>query len=89
MRSLVYSTQFKKDLKRLKKQGKNFDKFKSILELLIENKPLPQNLHDHPLKSNWSGFRDLHIEPDWVLIYKTSDLILRFERTGSHSELFK
>ncbi|WP_332060847.1 type II toxin-antitoxin system YafQ family toxin [Bartonella sp. CB74] len=44
---------------------------------------------DHPLKGNWCNFRDVHIEPDWILIYKISDDEIRFERTGNHSDLFK
>jgi mRNA interferase YafQ len=44
---------------------------------------------DHPLRNNWSGYRDAHIEPDWILIYCTMDDVVRFERTGTHSDLFE
>ncbi|EKY4937501.1 type II toxin-antitoxin system YafQ family toxin [Salmonella enterica] len=58
--------------------------------LLIEDKlPLPAIYKDHPLQGDYKGYRDAHIEPDWLLIYKISDTELRFERTGTHSDLFK
>ncbi len=58
------------------------------MELLIEGDDLPEILLDHPLKGNWKGCRDLHIQPDWILIYRLVGNLLRFERTGSHSDLF-
>jgi mRNA interferase YafQ len=48
----------------------------------------PARFKDHPLKGEWKSFRDAHIEPDWVLIYKVTDEGLRFERTGTHADLF-
>ncbi len=92
MQKVEYSGQFKRDLKRAKKRGKkrgkNTDKIKIPMKLLINGKALPDQFLDHPLKGNWKGCRDLHIEPDWILIYRLNDNILRFERTGSHSDLF-
>jgi len=64
-------------------------KIKEPLRLLIEEEPLPPVYRDHPLTGNWSGYRDLHIEPDWLLIYRVSENVIRFERTGSHSDLFR
>jgi len=55
---------------------------------LLESGNLPAVYLDHPLKGNWRGFRDAHIEPDWVLIYKIDGNIVRFERTGRHTDLF-
>lgn len=63
-------------------------KLKTILNLLIEGKPLPATYLDHPLKGNRSGFRDVHIEPDWLLIYKIVGNVVLFERTGRHTDLF-
>jgi len=90
MLAIVYSNQFKKDLKRVEKHGKNMAKFKIVAALLVTEKQLPAALKDHPLKGEWRGYRDLHIEPDWLLIYKIDKVAssIRFERTGSHAELF-
>lgn len=65
------------------------DKLKVVLVLLIEGLPLPPAFLDHPLKGGWNGFREVHIEPDWLLIYKTAPDMIRFERTGRHTDLFK
>ncbi|MBL7000758.1 MAG: type II toxin-antitoxin system YafQ family toxin [Gammaproteobacteria bacterium] len=89
MRQIEYTGQFKRDLKKAKKRGKDMQKIKEPLRLLIEEEPLPPVYRDHPLTGNWSGYRDLHIEPDWLLIYRVSENVIRFERTGSHSDLFR
>ena len=88
MRRVEYSGQFKQDLKRIKKRGKDMQKIRIPMELLIEGNDLPEILLDHPLKGNWKGCRDLHIQPDWILIYRLIGNLVRFERTGSHSDLF-
>jgi mRNA interferase YafQ len=88
MRKPEYSGQFKRDVKQARKRGKDMDKLKTLLMLLIEGKPLPSTCFDHPLKGDWIGFRDVHIESDWLLIYKISGEIVRFERTGRHADLF-
>lgn len=88
MRKPVYSGQFKRDVKQARKRGKDIDKLKTLLNLLIEGDPLPSAYIDHPLKGDLAGFRDAHIESDWLLIYKISGEIVRFERTGRHVDLF-
>jgi len=88
MRQPDYSGQFKRDVKQSQKRGKDMSKLKTLLGLLIEGKPLPANYLDHPLKGCWKGFRDAHIEPDWLLIYKIMGDVVRFERTGRHVDLF-
>lgn len=88
MRKPEYSGQFKHDLKQAQKRGKDMNKLKTLMSLLIEEKPLPASYLDHPLKGEWRGFRDAHIEPDWILIYKITLDVVRFERTGRHSDLF-
>ena len=88
MRQPDYSGQFKRDVKQAQKRGKDMDKLKKLLELLIAEAVLPAHYLDHPLKGDWKGFRDAHIEPDWLLIYKMTDGVVRFERTGRHSDVF-
>jgi mRNA interferase YafQ len=88
MRQIEYSGQFKRDIKRVKKRGKIMEKIKQPMNLLINGQELPAALLDHSLRGSWSGCRDLHIEPDWILIYRLKGNRLRFERTGSHSDLF-
>lgn len=88
MRQPDYSGQFKRDVKQSQKRGKDMDKLKTLLRLLIEGDSLPLIYLDHPLKGDWRGFRDAHIEPDWLLIYKIMDDAVRFERTGRHIDLF-
>lgn len=88
MRQPDYSGQFKRDVKRAQKRGKDMGRLKAVLSLLIDGHALPEFCLDHPLKGDWSGFRDAHIEPDWLLIYKVVGDVVRFERTGRHSDLF-
>lgn len=88
MRQPDYSGQFKRDIKQLQKRGKDMIKLKVLLELIISGVPLPASYLDHPLKGDWRGYRDAHIEPDWLLIYKADADYVRFERTGRHSDLF-
>lgn len=90
MRTVEYSTQFQRDIKRAKKRGKDMAKLKVLLSLLIDGEPLPSRYKDHALRNNWSGYRDAHIEPDWLLIYAfVGAEKVRFERTGTHSDLFE
>ncbi len=88
MRTPVYSGQFKRDLKAARKRGKDMAKIKVLMRLLIDKKTLPTQYKDHPLKGQWRSFRDAHIEPDWLLIYKVDSKEVRFERTGRHADLF-
>ncbi len=90
MLSIRRSTQFKKDLKRILKQGKNLSLLEVIITCLQEQQPLPPKNVDHALIGDWKGYRECHISSDWLLIYKVDDEIklLRVMRTGSHSELF-
>ena len=79
---------FKKDYKKIRAQGKDIAQLKKILAMLLNEEELPASLHDHALTGNWKSFRELHIEPDWLLIYKVQDGICHLVRTGSHTELF-
>ena len=85
----VYTRQFEKDIKRVKRQGKNLEKIKIIIRTLLQEKPLDPIHRDHKLIGNYQGRRECHIESDWLLIYKIEVERIIFERTGSHSDLFK
>jgi mRNA interferase YafQ len=93
MRMIERSTVFKKDYKRIKKMPR-YRKFldgllSDILELLVSDKALPERNCDHALSGDWEGYRECHLKPDLLLIYKKTDQnILRLARLGSHSELF-
>lgn len=88
-REIEYSCQFQKDVKKVQKRHKDMNKLKTLMTLLIDDKfPLPATYKDRPLQGNYKGYRDAHIEQDWLLIYKITDDLLRFERTGTHSDLF-
>ena len=84
----VRSNAFRRDVKRMEKRGKAMEKLRAVLLLLIERRVLSEHYKDHPLKGDWSGFRDLHIEPDWVLIYRVRGDDLELARTGTHADLF-
>jgi mRNA interferase YafQ len=88
MRSPSYTGQFKRDVKLTQKRGKDMSKLRTVIELLLAAEPLPRELGDHPLKGEWQPSRDLHIEPDWVLIYRVDGDTVCFERTGTHADLF-
>ena len=88
MRLPSYTGQFKRDVKLAEKRGKDMGKLRDVVGLLLAGQPLPCELNDHPLKGEWRPSRDLHIEPDWVLIYCVDGQEVRFERTGTHSDLF-
>ncbi len=85
---IVQPTSFRKDIKKQKKRGKDLGKLKSIVDLLVAGDTLPERFFDHSLSGNWSGWRDCHIEPDWILIYKMTSDTLTLGRTGSHADLF-
>ena len=91
MRTFSRTSQFKKDVKRADKRGKDMAQLKAVLELLIDGGPLPPEYKDHPLRGNFAGSRDCRIEPDWVLIYTLTEngSHVCFERTGTHSDLFR
>ena len=89
MRTFSRSSQFKKDIKRQARRGKDMARLKVVMDALIDEQPLPLQLQDHPLRGEWSGSRDCPVESDWVLIYALEASHVRFERTGTHSDLFE
>ena len=84
----VRSTQFKRDVKRARKQGKDLTRLRAVLAALIRQEPLAAQQRDHPLRGIWKGYREMHIEPDWLLIYRVEGSELHLVRIGSHSDLF-
>lgn len=90
MLEITQTGAFKRDYKR-EKGGQHSDledDFKAVVALLANRKPLPQSNKDHPLKGKWRGYRDCHIRPDLVLIYRRTKTTLELVRIGSHSEIF-
>ena len=83
-------SEFRRDVKRLIRSGKDVSKLETIVTLLVKEKVLPAQYKNHPLKGAYKSYFDCHIEPDWIMIYKidriNSRLIL--VRTGSHSQIF-
>ena len=90
MLDIRYSAQFKKDFKLAKKRGFPLQELKEVIAWLAEEKTLDEKFCDHPLKGKYHSFRECHIRPDWLLIYKISaeELVLTAQRTGTHSDIF-
>lgn len=89
MHSLEYSTQFKKDFKKVTKRPiPDIVEVGRVISMLQRGEVLEDKHVDHSLAGNWQGFRDCHIKPDLVLIYGVNDGVLQLARIGSHSELF-
>lgn len=86
---LIRTTKFKKDFKKAIKSGNDINKFKEVVRLLQNGETLPPKNKDHSLTGNWNGYRECHISPDWLLIYRIDkpELVLVLTRTGSHSYL--
>ncbi|MDF3130488.1 type II toxin-antitoxin system YafQ family toxin [Kiritimatiellaeota bacterium B1221] len=89
MKSIFQTSQFKKDIKRLKKRGKDLNKLGAVLRILTNDCALEEKYRDHGLTGKWTGSRDCHIEPDWILIYRIDEESVFLERSGSHSDLFR
>jgi mRNA interferase YafQ len=79
---------FEKELAKAKKRGKDIEKLKEVMRLLILEKPLPEKNRNHKLKGDYVGYWECHIEPDWLLVYKKTEVNIIFARTSSHSDLF-
>jgi len=79
---------FDKDLLKAKKRGKDLQKIRFIINELAKGQALPPKYKDHKLSGNYKGYKECHIEPDWLLIYKIENKTLYLARTGTHSDLF-
>ena len=90
MLKIKFLNSFKKDYKRIVKRGYDIALLENVIRMLADGETLPAKYRDHTLTGNYSGFRECHITPDWLLIYEVreSELILVLSRTGPHSDLF-
>ncbi len=90
MYKLYFTTRMKRDLKLMQKRGKNLKKLEDILDKLLSGETLPAQNKDHQLKGEMKDYRECHIEPDWLLVYRIeeSELILYATATGTHADLF-
>ena len=94
MRTFDRSNQFKKDIKKAQKQTapkRDMEELKRVMVMLAEDIRLPPEKRDYPISGTWVGFRECHVQPDFLLIYKkdNENNSIRFERVGTHSELFR
>ena len=89
MKTIRRTSRFKRDVKRMQRQGRELEKLKRVLETLVEGEPLAEGYRDHVLVGQYKGTRECHIEPDWLLIYELAETELVLIRTGSHSDLFR
>jgi mRNA interferase YafQ len=89
VRQVSETTQFGRDLKKMKKRGKDLAKLQTVVRNIAEGQVLDARHRDHALVGEWKPARDCHIEPDWILIYTVDGESLRLERTGTHSDLFQ
>lgn len=89
--ALVVTAQFKREYKLARKRGFDPNRLAEIVTLLANGIPLPEKNRDHALSGNWIGYRECHILPDWLLIYRLEEdiLVLTLTRTGTHSDLFQ
>lgn len=87
MRSIRRTKQFKKDVRRAEKRGKDFTELKRVIEMLVNGEPLEERHRDHALVGEWVGMRDCHIEPDWLLLYQIDENELVLIRTGTHTPI--
>ena len=88
MYTVKTTSRFKKDLKKMGRQGKDIDELEDVVNVLQDGELLVERYLDHLLSGNWKGHRECHVRPNWLLIYRYDEDILWLVRTGSHSELF-
>ena len=90
MKIVVRTKRFNKDYSLAMKRGLDIELLDDVIRILSSDEPLPEKYKDHALSGIWSGFRECHIQPDWLLVYIISSdrLVLTLSRTGTHSDLF-
>jgi mRNA interferase YafQ len=89
MKTVRRTSQFRQDVKRMERRGKDFAVFKAIVNGLIAGQALDLKYRDHPLLGQYAGTRECHIEPDWLLIYELTQSEVILIRTGTHTDLFE
>jgi mRNA interferase YafQ len=88
VREIIPTTQFRRDAKRIQKRGQDLGELREIARLLAAGEPLGPKQRDHKLSGRYVGYRECHVRPDWLLIYKLTDEELLLVRTGTHQDLF-
>ena len=86
---VIWTSKFKKDYKLAIKRGLDIELLDNAIRLLATGQPLPEEYNDHNLSGNWKGYRECHIQPDWLLIYRIEGKQLVLYRMGAHTDLFK
>ncbi|MEK7242673.1 MAG: type II toxin-antitoxin system YafQ family toxin [Thermodesulfobacteriota bacterium] len=89
MKTPIYTNRFAKDLKLMTKRGRDPENIKAVMRNLIEERSLDRKFRDHVLIGNFKDRRECHIEPEWLLIYRIEESAIIFERTGTHTDLFR
>lgn len=85
---LRQTTRFRSDVKRLQRQGADLSKLEAVIESLVSGQSLEGRYRDHPLVGSWKGYRECHLQPDWIFIYRIAEGELQLIRTGNHADLF-
>ena len=90
MLKIMFTNRMKRDVKRMKRRGKDIEKLTLVLDALARQRPLPERCRDHALTGSLADFRECHVEPDWLLMYQVFEdvLILSAIATGTHADLF-
>jgi len=88
MKPLRFAGAFRRDLKRVTRRRYRLDDLDVIVTALREGEHLAPSARDHPLKGEWRGYRECHVAPDWLLVYKVTDEEVLLARTGTHADLF-
>lgn len=89
-RDIIWTAKFKRDYKLAMKRNLNIDILDDAIRILASGSQLSESYNDHMLSGNWKGYRECHIQPDWLLVYciEDNDLVLVLTRTGTHSDIF-
>ncbi len=90
MRDIIWTSKFKKDYKLAMKRNLDINLLDDVIRILASGESLPEKYNDHQLGGNFKGYRECHIQPDWLLVYsiEDNDLFLVLTRTGTHSDIF-
>ena len=89
MRTIRRTSQFKRDVKRMKRRGKDLSKLKEVLEKIVDGQELEGKYREHVLVGQYLGTRECHVEPDWLLLYEPTQSEVVLIRTGTHADLFE
>ena len=90
MLELKTTSKFRREYKAMKKRGLDMSELEAVIDTLLAEKPLDRKYHDHDLHGQYEGYRECHVQPDWLLIYiiDKGQAVLVAARTGTHSDLF-